>query len=143
MLKIEFWVIRARIWALMKRFFLSLLGLLTVCSCASRPGEDGAPLSLIRSFIDRPEGSQIQYRDEDTAHVITLHENGTYLFESMGIYDGTVESRNGTWGWKKVGTHHAELTLDKNRWNLTFSSHESALATNEAWPNTFAFQFQR
>ena len=96
-----------------------------------------------RSFIDRPGGSQIQYRDEETAHVITLHEDGTYRFESMGMYDGTTASRVGNWSWKKVGTHHAELTLDKDRWNLTFANHESALATNAAWPNTFAFQFQR
>jgi hypothetical protein len=117
--------------------------LLGFSSCTTVPGEGGAPPSVMTPFIDRPGGSQIHYRDSDTAHVITLNENGTYLFESMGINDGASASRQGGWGWGKLDTHHAELVLDQDKWRLTFVSPDSAMAHNEAGARTYAFQFNR
>lgn len=98
---------------------------------------------MMTPFIDRPGGSQIHYRDDETAHVITLRENGTYLFESMGINDGMTARREGGWGWGKLGSHQAELVLDQEKWRLTFASPDSAMAFNEAGGRTFAFQFMR
>jgi hypothetical protein len=121
----------------------SALGFLMFPACSSPPGEGGAPPSLMKPFIDRPGGSQIHYRDADTAHVITLREDGTYRYESMGMHDGMHVTREGGWGWGKLGSHHAELVLDEDKWRLTFVSPDSAMAFNETAGLTFAFQFTR
>jgi hypothetical protein len=112
-------------------------------SCAAAPGDGGAPPSLMKPFVDHPGGSRIHYRDAETAHVITLREDGTYQFESMGVYDGTMMSREGDWGWGKLDSHHAELVLDEDKWLLSFVSPDSAMATNEAGGAAAAFQFER
>lgn len=122
-------------------FVFSLLVLLP--SCSAPPGEGGAPPSLMKPFVDHPGGSVIRYRDEDTAHIIHLREDGTYRMESMGMHDGMNASREGGWGWGKLGSHHAELVLDQEKWRLSFVSPDSAMAFNEAGGRTFAFQFER
>jgi len=112
-------------------------------SCSSAPGDGGSPPSLMKPFVDHPGGSRIHYRDAETAHVITLRENGTYQFESMGVDDGTMLSREGGWGWGKLDSHHAELVLDEDKWMLSFVSPDSAMATNVAGGAAVAFQFER
>lgn len=120
-----------------------LTGLLLVLpACTSQTV--GVPPSLEKRFIDHPAGSRIHYRDGETGHLITLLEDGTYQFESGSPYDSAPAIRRGHWSWRAEGTHKAELTLDANRWILTFASPDSAAAVNtSAAGNTFAFQFER
>lgn len=129
---------------MIRRFLpISFSVLLLLPSCTPIPGEGGAPPSLMKPFVDFPGGSVVRFRDEDTAHILHLRDNGTYRMESMGMYDGMAASREGGWGWGKLGSHHAELTLDEEKWRLSFVSPESAVAYNENGGKTFAFQFER
>lgn len=130
----------------MIRFIPCLLGPVTAAlllsHCTTAPGAGGAPDSELRSFVDSPGGARIDYRDEDSAHTITLFGDGTYRFESVGMYGGTSQTRQGLWRWKKTDSHGAEMELDQEKWTLNFVSPDSALAFNQSGARTYAFQFR-
>lgn len=103
----------------------------TAASCTSAT-PSGAPPSEIRAPIDYPAGQRIFFQTEELRHVVTLREDGSYLFKSGNDYDGVLATRQGRWGWKKTGTRTAELRLDEDVWSLTFVGYESAFAVNQA-----------
>ena len=102
-------------------------------------------MSEFRPFVSDPGGSRIHYRDAESRHLVTLYPDGRYRFESGNLHTGEVlGGRQGYWGWKNLGTHDAELTLDRDEWSLKFVSPDSAVAVNQsASGQTFAFQFER
>lgn len=121
----------------------ALLAGLAIALSACATQTVGVPPSENKPIAVYPGDTRAYYTDGDTSHVITLMANGAYTFESSA-YDGSVTSRQGNWGWKSLGTHNAELTLDSNVWNLSFIDHYSAIAVNtSANSRTFAFQFER
>ena len=112
-------------------------------SCSSY-SPDGAPPSQLRPPINYPGGHQIFFRSEEAKHVVTLREDGNYLFET-GDRSGRITSRRtGKWVWKKAGSHNAQLTLDTDIWELQFVDHGSAVAVNKSVRGTtHVFQFER
>lgn len=121
--------------------WLLLLGWLGGCT---RMGPDGAPPPLTRPVIDDPENIRIFFGDGEYRHVVKLHDDGSFLFESGTDFGGIESRRDGRWTWKKTGSHRAELTLGADVWTLTFVSPDSAAAVNLSAPGkTHAFQFER
>jgi hypothetical protein len=119
----------------------ALAGLLAACGGVA---PDAAPPSELRPPIDHPADHRIFFRTEDLKHVVTLYDDGSYLFESGDDLGGVEAKREGRWIWEKKGSHQAELTLDRDVWFLTFAGYDSAFAVNESAPAyTRAFQFVR
>lgn len=103
----------------------------------------GAPPSQARAAIDYPHDHRIFFRDEERKHVVTLFDDGRYLFKSGTDSEGVLDSREGRWNWKKAGDHEAVLGLDSDSWKLTFVSPDTAMAVNEAAAGrTYVFQFE-
>ncbi|MFP6882308.1 MAG: hypothetical protein VCA34_15240 [Roseibacillus sp.] len=120
---------------------LASLGMM-LASCSSA-NPDGAPHSELKTAIDHPQGHRIFFQDGENRHVISLHDDGSYLFKS-GDQSGVVTSkRDGQWTWKRKGTHAALLKLDEDEWRLTFVGPDSAMAVNlSAQGSTQVFQFE-
>ena len=120
---------------------LASLGMM-LASCSSAD-PDGAPPSELKTTIDHPQGHRIFFQDGENRHVVSLHDDGSYLFKS-GDQSGVVSSkRDGQWTWKRKGTHAALLKLDEDEWRLTFVGPDSAMAVNlSAQGSTQVFQFE-
>lgn len=106
----------------------ALLAFLPMACTSEAPS--GAPPSVAKPAIDYPQNQKIFFNDGENRHVISLFDDGSYLFktgDASGLVTGT---RNGMWRWKRSGTHEALLTLDQDQWKLTFVSPDDAIAVN-------------
>ena len=113
---------------------------LSSCSSAT---PDGAPPSVAKNAIDHPHNQKIFFNDGENRHVITLFDDGSYLFKTGDASGLVTDTRNGSWGWKRAGSHQALLRLDADEWNLTFVSPDNAMAVNQSAPGrTHIFNFE-
>ena len=75
--------------------------------------------------------------------MISLFDDGSYLFKTGDASGLVTDTRNGRWSWKNSGTHGAVLKLDEDEWKLTFVSPDNAMAVNLSAPGrTQIFNFE-
>lgn len=119
---------------------LILCWLLGACSNVT---PDGAPPSVAKNAIDHPAGQKIFFEGDEGRHVVSLFDDGSYLFKTGDSSGLVIATRNGAWGWKRAGSHEARLLLDDDEWTLTFVSPNNAMAVNQAAPGrTYIFNFE-
>ena len=126
------------------RLLAVVAGLIAVglSSCSSET-PDGAPPSIAKTAIDHPHNQKIFFNDGQNRHVVSLFDDGSYLFKTGDASGLVTNTRNGKWGWKRAGTHQALLQLDGDEWNLTFVSPDNAMAVNQSAPGrSYIFNFE-